>query len=60
MEGSCRGLVEVLSQHLPGGADKNHENVSQYSWCPYRDSNQVPPEYESTALSIPHLARYYD
>jgi hypothetical protein len=26
MEGSGSGLIQILSQHLPGGTQENHEN----------------------------------
>jgi hypothetical protein len=26
MEGRSRGLIEVLSQHMPRGTEENHEN----------------------------------
>jgi hypothetical protein len=28
------------------------KNLSQDSWCPGQDSNQVPPGYEPTELSL--------
>jgi hypothetical protein len=39
----------VLSQHLPGVLGKIAKTY-QDNWCPVRDSNQTPPEYESDAL----------
>jgi hypothetical protein len=42
LEASSHGLVEVLSWHLPGGTEKNHE----------KDVNQAPPKYRSTAVML--------
>jgi hypothetical protein len=33
LEGSGRGIINVLCRHLPGGADENRENLIQYSRC---------------------------
>ena len=27
----CKGLIEVLSQHLPRGTEENHENLILYA-----------------------------
>jgi hypothetical protein len=37
---------EVLSRHLPGMTEGNHENLSQDSRSPGRDLNPGCPEYE--------------
>jgi hypothetical protein len=37
-------LIEVLTQHLPGGAEENHAKDSQY---PGQDSNRATLEYNS-------------
>jgi hypothetical protein len=26
LERNCRDLIEILTQHFPGGTDENHEN----------------------------------
>jgi hypothetical protein len=33
-EGSSHGLIKVLSLHLSGGTEENHENLSQNRQCP--------------------------
>jgi hypothetical protein len=38
---SGRGIFEVLSRHLPGRTEENHENLSQDSLSPGRDSGTV-------------------
>jgi len=38
---------KVLSQHLPGETEENHENLSHDSRSQDRDLNQGPPEYEA-------------
>jgi hypothetical protein len=50
LEGSGRGLIEVLSQHFPGGPEENYENPSQDSGWPGRDSGRAPLEYRSGGL----------
>jgi hypothetical protein len=52
MEGSCCGVIEVLSRQLPGGAAEGHRNVSQDSRHLHRDSNRIPPEYDPRALPL--------
>jgi hypothetical protein len=46
--GRERPWLEVIFWYLLGGAG---DNLSQYSWCPGRDSN-LPLDYESTALLL--------
>jgi hypothetical protein len=46
------GLTEVLSWSFPGGTEENHKHLSQNSWCPSGDSNQVPPKYKSRVLPV--------
>jgi hypothetical protein len=41
----------VLSQHSPGGTEKNHENVSQDSRSPGRDLKLVTPGYKAGVLT---------
>jgi hypothetical protein len=41
----------VLSRHLAGGSDKNHENRWSEYRSPDRDLNPGPPEYEAGALT---------
>jgi hypothetical protein len=43
---------KVLSQHLPGGAEKNHENVNQHSQSLGQDLNLEPLEYRAEVLTI--------
>jgi hypothetical protein len=38
--GKCRGLIKVLSQHLPGRHGENYEK-RQGNWCLSQDSNQI-------------------
>jgi hypothetical protein len=46
-DGSGHGLIEVISQNLPGGTEKNpRKNFSQDSGCPDRYLNPIPSEYE--------------
>jgi hypothetical protein len=40
----------VLSQHFLEGHRKINKNFSQYSRCPFRDSNAPPPEYKPKAV----------
>jgi hypothetical protein len=56
LEESGRGLVQVLSQHLPGGTKDTTKNRSKGSQCSSKDSNQASPEYKPTALRLhqPH------
>jgi hypothetical protein len=37
----------VISWHLPGKAEENHENLNQDSRSPGRNLNTGPPEYEA-------------
>jgi hypothetical protein len=41
VKGSVHGLFKVLSQHLPGGTEENHEKVSYNSWSPNRVVMQI-------------------
>jgi hypothetical protein len=52
VESGGRGLIEVLSQHLPGGIEEYHEKPSQDSRCSGRDSKRAPPKYKSKALML--------
>jgi hypothetical protein len=40
---------EGTVQAFAGRTKKNQENFSDNSWCPDRDSNSAPSEYESNA-----------
>jgi hypothetical protein len=42
---------KMLSQHLLGGAEENHENLNQDSQSPGRDLNPGHPEYEAEMLT---------
>jgi hypothetical protein len=42
-----RPNFKVLSQHLPGGTEKTHKNISQDSHYPGRDLNPETSEYEA-------------
>jgi hypothetical protein len=46
LEGSGRGLMEVLSWHMLEGTDKN----TQYILCLGRESNMELPEYDARAI----------
>jgi hypothetical protein len=59
LEESDSILVKVLSQHLLGGTEDNHENLSQDSWYPGWDVNQGPCEYSyNTPFSSVMLLNY--
>jgi hypothetical protein len=42
---------KLLSQHLPGRAEKNHETLRQDSRSPVRGLKLRPPEYELGVLT---------
>jgi hypothetical protein len=50
MEGSGHGL-NLLSGHLTGGTEKNHENFSKDSRSLGGNLNSEPPEYETGLLT---------
>jgi hypothetical protein len=52
LEGSSCGLIYLLSLHLPGGTEENHESLSQDSHCSSQDSNQAPHKHKSEALPV--------
>jgi hypothetical protein len=52
LEGSDHGLIEVLSCHLPGGTEENHEKFSKYSQRPVRNLNRAPIAFKSRRLSV--------
>jgi hypothetical protein len=56
LEGSGRGVIEVLYRHLPGGTE---ENLNQDYLCHGRDSNRVAPEYKFRALPLHQSVRFY-
>jgi hypothetical protein len=42
-ERSGRGIIEVLFRNISGGAEENHENISQDSSFLGQDWNRAPP-----------------
>jgi hypothetical protein len=46
MEGSSLDLIEILSFHLPGWTEENHENLGHYHQCPSQESNETPSGYQ--------------
>jgi hypothetical protein len=60
MEEGGRGFFffGVLSQHLPGGTEKNHKNTCQDSQSPGSDLNPKPPKYEALAMLCGFLCIY--
>jgi hypothetical protein len=44
---------KVLSQHLYPASEEIHENISQDSRCPGRDSNRVRFQYKQETLTLP-------
>jgi hypothetical protein len=53
LEGSGHGLSEAIIRYSLRGIERNDKiSVSQDSPCLRRDSNQIPPEYESTVLPL--------
>jgi hypothetical protein len=42
---------KVLSWHLPGRTEENHDNINEDSQCPNRNLKQAPPKCKSEALS---------
>jgi hypothetical protein len=52
--------MDVLSQNLLGRAEENHENLSQNSWHPSRDSNRAPIDHKSRAFLLDQPVRYPD
>jgi hypothetical protein len=57
LEGSESSLTDVLSRHVPGENEENHENLGQGSQFPGQDSKQAPPEHESRVLPQHQPAR---
>jgi hypothetical protein len=51
LEGSSYSLIEMLSQHLPGGTEENREGP-QDSRCLAWDLNEAPLEYRSRVLPL--------
>jgi hypothetical protein len=58
LEGSGRGLLELLSRYLPGGIEENFRKLRQDSRCPGRDSNRAHPKYKSMALPLDQTVLY--
>jgi hypothetical protein len=56
VEGECRGIVDVLSQHSPGRNDKSTKSLSEINWCPSRGSNRNPVEYNSREILLGYVA----
>jgi hypothetical protein len=50
------GLIEVLSQSLPRGAEENYEKLSQNK---ITNATQAPPEYRSRTLPLHQTARKF-
>jgi hypothetical protein len=49
-----RSLIDVLSQHLPGGNAGNHKNLSQDIQCHSRNLNRPPLKYKpKSATTVP-------
>jgi hypothetical protein len=42
---------KTLSRHLPGGTEKNRENLSKDNQSPGRDWKPEPPEYGARVLT---------
>jgi hypothetical protein len=51
--------IGVLSQHLPGITEENHDRL-QYIWCPGRDSNRTLPEHGFRPLPLRQPTDYRD
>jgi hypothetical protein len=58
LERSGRGLIEVLSWHLPERIEETTNNLSQDGSCFGRNSNGASPEYRSRALSLEQRVRW--
>jgi hypothetical protein len=52
LEGSSRGVIEVLSRHLLGGIEENGENLRQNIRCRAQDLYRAPPENKSGVLPL--------
>jgi hypothetical protein len=50
LEGSGRGLIEILSRNFR--RETAEQILGQDILCPWRNSNRIHPEYESTALLL--------
>jgi hypothetical protein len=57
MEGSGRGLIEVISRHLRIRTEKTSKTLIQEIRCSGGDSNQTPATYVSIALPLPQPAQ---
>jgi hypothetical protein len=51
LEGNYRDIMEVISQIYMGESMKPMKYLSQYTWCPFRESNWAPTEYRLTRCS---------
>jgi hypothetical protein len=58
-QGSDRGLIEVLSWHLLGWTEKNHQRPQDSLW-PNQDLYKSNPEYNSRALLLHQPAWYVE
>lgn len=59
LEGTSRGLIEVLFQHFSGRTVENTKNLISDSRCPCWYSNPGPLEYNSKTLPLHQPARSY-
>jgi hypothetical protein len=50
LEGNVYGIIDELSQNLPGRTEVNHENLPEDNQCPGQDSTFTPTKYESRML----------
>jgi hypothetical protein len=54
-------LFRELTQHLPRGTEKNHENLSRDSRYPSRELNTGPPKYATGKLTtLPRRSMTYN
>lgn len=43
---------DIYLEHLSGGTEENHKNLSQNSWFPGQNLNLRPSELEAGVLTI--------
>jgi hypothetical protein len=51
-ERAC-SLIEILGRNFSGVTEESQQNPQYSGWCPNRNSNPVPPTYESRTLPTP-------
>jgi hypothetical protein len=56
LEGSCHGLITILSWNLPGWIE---ENINQDSQYPDEDENQAPPKYTVMPVCLVLVSETY-